>query len=281
MQFSLDEKRIMVDGLAEISVREQCMLLCLSVSSYYYNARSLSVEDEHLMSLLDEHYLLHPYEGKIKRALWLSKQVDYPVGKRRVKKLMEMMGLSTIYPKPNTSAPNKEHQVFPYLLREMDITKPNQVWAADITYIRMKGRHVYLVAIMDWYSRYVIGWAISPTMDAEFCVEALRNALLHGRCEIFNTDQGSQFTSKDWINTLKAHGISISMDGRGRYLDNIFIERLWRSVKQEKVYRYDFDTIEEVELALAEYFDYYNNRRLHQTFNYLTPADVYYGDKRP
>jgi len=142
----------------------------------------------------------------------------------------------------------------------------------------MKGGHVYLLAIMDWYSRYVVQWAVSPTLEAEFCVEALRNALLQGRCQIFNTDQGSQFTSNDWINTLKAHKISISMDGRGRYLDNIFIERLWRSVKQEKLYRYSFETIKEVELALTEYFDYYNNRRPHQSFGYITPATMYFGN---
>jgi putative transposase len=281
MNFSLDEKRSMIEANASITIGEQCMLLGLSVSSYYYSAKTFSAEDERLMVLLDEHYLQYPCEGKIKRARWLSKEVGYPVGKRLVKKLMEKMGLATVYPKPNTSVPNKEHEVFPYLLRDMDITRPNQVWAADITYIRMKGGHVYLVAIMDWYSRYVIQWAISPNMEAEFCVEALKNALLHARCEIFNTDQGAQFTSSDWINTLKAHSISISMDGRGRYLDNIFIERLWRSVKQEKIYRYDFNTIEEVELALTEYFDYYNNQRPHQSFDYLTPAEVYFGLKKP
>ena len=270
----------MIEENAELSIREQCILLELSVSSYYYVASSFSEEDERLMALLDEHYLQYPCEGKTKRAKWLSKEVGYPVGKRRVKKLMEKMGLSTVYPKPNTSVPNKEHEVFPYLLRDVNIIRPNQVWAADITYIRMKGRHVYLVAIMDWYSRYVINWAVSPNMEAEFCVEALRNALLHGRCDVFNTDQGSQFTSKEWINTLKNHGISISMDGRGRYLDNIFIERLWRSVKQEKIYRYEFETIEEVELALTEYFDYYNNRRPHQSFGYLTPAEVFYGHEK-
>jgi len=280
MNFSLDEKRAMIEENSELSIREQCILLELSVSSYYYAASSFSEEDERLMALLDEHYLQYPCEGKIKRAKWLSKEVRYPVGKRRVKKLMEKMGLSTVYPKPNTSVPNKEHEVFPYLLRDVNIIRPNQVWAADITYIRMKGRHVYLVAIMDWYSRYVLNWAVSPNMEAEFCVEALRNALLHGRCEVFNTDQGSQFTSKEWINTLKNHGISISMDGRGRYLDNIFIERLWRSVKQEKIYRYEFETIEEVELALTEYFDYYNNRRPHQSFGYLTPAEVFYDHGR-
>ena len=191
------------------------------------------------------------------------------------------MGLETVYPKPNTSVPNKEHEVFPYLLRDINITKPNQVWAADITYIRMKGSHVYLIAIMDWYSRYVIEWALSPNLEAEFCVEALRNALLRERCEIFNTDQGSQFTSTEWINVLKNHGISISMDGRGRYLDNIFIERLWRSVKQEKIYRYDFESIKEVQSALEEYFKYYNNHRMHQSFDYLTPIEVYSGSKTP
>ena len=281
MALSLSDKRAMIDSTAELSIREQCHLLGLSVSSYYYKQVLFSAEDERLMALLDAHYLHHPCEGKIKRAQWLSLEVGYPVGRRRVKKLMEHMGLSTIYPKPNTSVPNKEHEVFPYLLRDIDITKANQVWAADLTYIRMKGRHVYLIAIMDWYSRYVIHWALSPNMEAEFCVEALRNALLKGRCEIFNTDQGAQFTSKEWINTLKEHGISISMDGRGRYLDNIFIERLWRSVKQEKIYRYDFETIEEVEEALAEYFEYYNNERLHQSFDYLTPAQVFYGYKKP
>jgi putative transposase len=277
MCLSLDEKRRLIDSKAEVTIREQCVLLALSVSSYYYKASPISAEDERLMVLLDEHYLQYPCEGKIKRAQWLSHEVGYPVGKRRIKRLMEVMGLETVYPKPNTSVPSKEHTVYPYLLRDIDITKPNQVWAADITYVRMKGGHVYLLAIMDWYSRYVIQWALSPTLEAEFCVEALKNALLQVRCEIFNTDQGAQFTSNGWINTLKAHKISISMDGRGRYLDNIFIERLWRSVKQEKLYRYSFETIEEVELALAEYFDYYNNRRPHQSFGYSTPATMYFG----
>ena len=188
MNLSLDKKRAMIEENAEISIREQCILLELSVSSYYDVASSFSEEDERLMALLDEHYLQYPCEGKIKRAKWLSKEVGYPVGKRRVKKLMEKIGLSTVYPKPNTSVPNKEHEVFPNLLRDVNIIKPNQVWAADTTYIRMKGRHVYLVAIMDWYSRYVLNWAVSPNMEAEFCVEALRNALLLGRCEVFNTD---------------------------------------------------------------------------------------------
>lgn len=279
INLSLEEKRNLLDYGDKLSIREQCYLLELASSSYYYHAIPCSAEDERLMALIDEHYLLRPHEGKIKRARWLTKKTGYPVGKRRVKKLMKIMRLETVYPKPNTSVPNKEHEVFPYLLREMNITKPNQVWAADITYIRMRGKHVYLVAIMDWYSRYVIGWAVSPNLEAEFCIEALKNALIDRRCEIFNTDQGSQFTSNDWINTLKSHKISISMDGRGRYLDNIFIERLWRSVKQEKIYRYDFDTITEVVDALTEYFEYYNYQRMHQSFDYCTPFEVYSGLK--
>ena len=272
---NLKEKRNLLDSSSEFSIREQCDLLGLASSTYYYSAIPYSVEDESLMALIDEHYLSSPHEGKIKRARWLTKKVGYAVGKRRVKSLMKTMGLETVYPKPNTSAPNKEHEVFPYLLREMNIDKPDQVWSSDITYIRMRGKHVYLVAIMDWYSRYVIGWALSPNLEAEFCIEALRNALLDRRCEIFNTDQGSQFTSKEWIKTLKSDHISISMEGRGRYLDNIFIERLWRSVKQEKIYRYDFDTIFEVETALIEYFEYYNLHRMHQSFDYCTPFEVY------
>jgi len=273
--FNLKEKRNLLSSSDELSIREQCDLLGLASSSYYYSSSPFSVEDERLMALINEHYLQYPHEGKIKRALWLTKKVGYVVGKRRVKTLMKTMGLETVYPKPNTSAPNKEHEVFPYLLREMNIDKPDQVWSSDITYIRMRGKHVYLVAIMDWYSRYVIGWALSPNLEAEFCIEALRNALLDRKCEIFNTDQGSQFTSNEWIRTLKSNKISISMDGRGRYLDNIFIERLWRSVKQEKIYRYNFDTIFEVETALIEYFEYYNFHRMHQSFDYSTPFEVY------
>jgi len=273
--FNLKEKRNLLSSSDELSIREQCDLLGLASSSYYYSSSPFSVEDERLMALIDEHYLQYPHEGKIKRALWLTKKVGYVVGKRRVETLMKTMGLETVYPKPNTSAPNKEHEVFPYLLREMNIDKPDQVWSSDITYIRMRGKHVYLVAIMDWYSRYVIGWALSPNLEAEFCIEALRNALLDRKCEIFNTDQGSQFTSNEWIRTLKSNKISISMDGRGRYLDNIFIERLWRSVKQEKIYRYNFDTIFEVETALIEYFEYYNFHRMHQSFDYSTPFEVY------
>lgn len=228
------------------------------------------------MKIIDEHYIQYPHEGarKISRML---KQKGYDIGRYRVGTLMEEMGIEPIYPKPNTSVPCKQHRVYPYLLREMHVTEPNQVWAADITYVPLLGSHVYLMAIMDWFSRYVIDWELSISLEAEFCVVALKRALSHQRCEIFNTDQGSQFTSQAWIDVLKENHVSISMDGRGRYLDNIFIERLWRSVKQECVYRASFDSVKEVKSALSEYFYYYNNKRMHQALDYQTPADVYFG----
>ena len=264
----------------EVSVHDQCALVGLPLSSYYYRAKPCDPEEERLMALLDRHYTEHPFEGKIKRAKWLTAQVHYPVSKRRVKTLMEKMGLATVYPKPNTSVPRKDHEVYPYLLKELDIIRPNQVWATDITYIRLKGSHVYLIAIIDWYSRYVIEWSLSPTLEADFCVETLKTALLSSRCDIFNSDQGAQFTSKAWIDVLKEHSISISMDGRGRYLDNIFVERLWRSVKQECIYLREFESIDEVQLALEAYFEYYNHRRIHQALGYKTPAEVYTNKSR-
>ncbi len=228
------------------------------------------------MQLLDRHYTELPFEGKIKRSLWLSQQVGYTVGRKRVASLMKKMGIETLYPKPNTSAGNKEHMIYPYLLRDENITKPNQVWSSDITYIPILGSHVYLMAIIDWYSRYVIEWELSISLEADFCILALKQALLKARCEIFNTDQGSQFTSEAWITVLKDSKISISMDGRGRYLDNIFVERLWRSVKQECIYLRDFTAVSEVKLALKKYFEYYNQQRLHQALAYKTPAEIYF-----
>lgn len=257
-------------------MQRQCDLLGLSRSSYYYQSVSVNAEDEELMQLLDRHYTAFPFEGKIKRALWLSSQVGYPVGKKRVASLMARMGIETLYPKPNTSAKNKEHAIYPYILRDEDINAPNQVYSADITYIPILGSHVYLIAIIDWYSRYVIEWELSISLEADFCVLALKKALSKSRCEIFNTDQGSQFTSDAWISVLKNANISISMDGRGRYLDNIFVERLWRSVKQECIYLHDFTEVAEVKSALSDYFDYYNNQRLHQGLNYKTPAQIYF-----
>ena len=272
-----EQKRSLIEAdEPALTRRQRCDLLGMSRSSYYYQPVEENPEDERLMQLLDQHYTDYPHEGKVKRALWLSQQVGYTVGRKRVASLMKQMGIATVYPKPNTSVPDKSHEVYPYLLKDADITYPNQVWSADITYVPLLGSHVYLMAIIDWYSRFVIDWRLSITLEADFCVEALKSALEKGRCDIFNTDQGSQFTSKAWINTLKAAHISISMDGRGRYLDNIFVERLWRSVKQECIYLNSFNSVAEVKAALIKYFDYYNHQRLHQSLDYQTPADVYY-----
>jgi len=269
----------MIDTSANcrLTITEQLSLLGLSVSTYYYHADGMSKDTERLMHLLDEHYTAHPGEGKIKRARWLSEQVGYTVGRKRVKTLMEAMGLSTVYPKPNTSASSKEDQKYPYLLSEMKITQVNQIWCSDITFIRLLNSHVYLTVIMDWHSRYIIEWEISETLEADFCVMSLKRALATSRCEIFNTDQGSQYTSKDWIDTLVQANISISMDGRGRYLDNIFVERLWRTIKQECVYLHNFNSVEEARNIISNFIHYYNYDRAHQGLDYHTPASVYYG----
>lgn len=279
MALTTDQKRHLIQSdEVDIPLSRRCELLGLSKSSYYYRKVPVADETERLMKLLDQHYTEHPYEGKIKRARWLSHQVGYTVGKKRVATLMKKMGLETVYPKPNTSVPDKAHAIYPYLLRDKEIIAPNQVWSTDITYIPLLGSHVYLMAIIDWYSRYVIEWSLSITLEADFCIEALKSALSRGHCDIFNTDQGSQFTSENWINTLVSAGISISMDGRGRYLDNIFVERLWRSVKQECVYLRDFTSVTEVKQALKKYFEYYNCERLHQALDYRTPAEIYFGN---
>jgi len=257
-----------------ISVRRQCELLGLSRSSYYYD--DMPVDNKQaLMNLIDEHYCLYPTEGARKVSLMLKSR-GYDVGRYATQRLMQEMGIEPIYPKPNTSVPNKAHAIYPYLLRDMEISAPNQVWAADITYCRLKQGFAYLVAIMDWYSRYVIEWELSSTLDADFCVAALKRALEKGRCDIFNTDQGSQFTSSLWIDELTKHHITISMDGKGRYLDNIFVERLWRSVKCECVYLHDFQSIKQIRQGLEGYFQYYNFKRFHQGLDYLTPAEVYF-----
>lgn len=258
-----------------LTITEQCDLLGLARSSYYYHCADVHPDKESIMRLIDEHYLQYPHEGARKISRMLKKK-GYDIGRYQTGSIMKEMGIAPIYPKPNISAPNKAHEVYAYLLKDIHIIRPNQVWCADITYIPLLGSHVYLVAIMDWFSRYVIEWEVSISLEADFCIHALERALNKNCCEIFNTDQGSQFTSTAWLEALKSRHISISMDGRGRYLDNIFIERLWRSVKQECIYRHQFESVEEVKLALNNYFDYYNNRRMHQTLDYQTPADVYF-----
>ena len=226
------------------------------------------------MKLIDRQYLATPFYGARKIAAWLKGQ-GRMVNRKRVQRLMRVMGLHVIYRRPRTSLPAPDHKIYPYLLRDMKITRPNQVWAADITYIPMARGFLYLVAIIDWYSRYVLSWRLSNTLDAGFCVEALEEALRKGRPEIFNTDQGSQFTGEAFTGLLKQRGIRISMDGKGSYNDNLFIERLWRSVKYEEVYLKAYQDAREARIGLGNYFRFYNTERPHQTHGYRTPAEVY------
>lgn len=225
------------------------------------------------MRRIDELYLKWPFYGSRKLALELT------VNRKRVRRLMRKMGIEAIYPKRRTTRPAAGHRIYPYLLRDLSITRPDQVWASDVTYIPLRHGFLYLAAVMDWYSRHVLSWRLSNTLNAAFCVEALEGALTVGRPEIFNTDQGSQFTSRSFTSRLEKADIRISMDGRGRALDNVFIERLWRSVKYEEVYLKDYASPREAEAGLAAYFEFYCGRRIHQSLNYRTPASIY-GERR-
>lgn len=258
-----------------MSMRKQCELLQVNRSGLYYEAKAENSYNVELMHMIDEEFTRHPFMGVPSMTAYL-KDKGKKCGPKRVRRLMRKMGLMAIYPKPNTSRPNKQHAVYPYLLDDVVIDRPNQVWSTDITYIRLRHGYAYLVAIMDWYSRSVLSWRLSNTMDTAFCIEALDEALCkYGSPEIFNSDQGAQFTSIDFINRLKSNHISISMDGRGRAMDNIFIERLWRTVKYQNVYIKGYETMHEASVGLAEFFDYYNHGRLHQSLNNKRPIEVY------
>ncbi|MEK6537378.1 MAG: IS3 family transposase [Actinomycetota bacterium] len=271
----LEERRVMIQiGHPEISVRRQCALLGLSRSGFYYEPVGPDAEDLALMRLLDEQYTRTPFYGVRKMRAWLE-TLGRSVGINRVRRLLRKMGISAMYPQPRLSFNGTEHRRFPYLLRGVKVLRPNQVWSADITYIRLDGGFVYLVAILDWFSRYVLSWELSNTLDAGFCLAALEEALLRGSPEIFNTDQGVQFTSADFVGRLEKEEIRISMDGKGRCFDNIFVERLWRSVKYEEVYLNDYATPTDVRTGLGRYFPFYNGERLHEALAYLTPSAVY------
>lgn len=276
---STAQKRLLIDTRHPgISVVRQCRLLGLSHSSLYYQPAPVSAENLTLMRLLDEEYTRHPFLGVIKLTDWLKKQ-GYPrVGTRRTRHLLRLMGLMAIYPGPNLSRRAPGHKIYPYLLRNVPIVRVNQVWSVDITYIRLKDGFIYLVAIIDWFSRYILDYGFSITLEADFCVEALERALVRGKPEIFNSDQGSQFTSPRHTKILEAAGISISMDGKGRAIDNIFVERLWRSLKYEEVYLKDYETVQEAKDGIKIYFDYYNNERPHHSLDMKTPAEVYFTD---
>jgi len=260
-----------------LSLRAQCQLLGVPRSTLYYQSCGPRASDVAIMHLMDEQYTRTPYYGVERMTAWLHRQ-GIRIGHNRVRRLLRRMGLEAVYPKPRLSRPGgPEHRIWPYLLRGVSIEHPNQVWAADITYIRLWRGFVYLVAVMDWYSRYVLSWALSTTLESWFCIEALRRALAVARPEIFNTDQGSQFTSAGFTDILREAGVAISMDGRGRAFDNIFVERLWRSVKYEDVYLKDYGVVDEARRGLSDYFVLYNTERLHQSLNYRTPAEVYFG----
>lgn len=269
-----DKRRLIEPENTEIPVSRQCDLLGISRSGYYYRSRGESAYNECLMRLIDEEYTRHPFYGSRRLTAWLKRQ-GHEVNPKRVSRLMRKMGIETIYQKPNLSRPGKGHKKYPYLLRGLTINRPDHVWSTDITYIRMKQGFIYLVAVMDWHSRYVLSHGISTTLDTGFCVTALETALEMSSPEIFNTDQGSQFTSTEFTERLAEREIKISMDGRGRALDNVFTERLWRSVKYEEVYLHSYETVKEAKENIRNYFEFYNKERLHQALDYQTPEEIY------
>ena len=267
----------MIDRTHSLPVTRQCQLLNLNRSSVYYRPTGASDDDLRLMRRIDEMHLQRPFYGSRRIRDWLQDE-GFPVNRKRVQRLMQLMGITALYPKANTSRPGKGHKIYPYLLRGLDINRANQVWATDICYVPMARGFVYVVAIMDWYSRKILAWRVSNTMDADFCVEALEEAISrYGAPEIFNTDQGAQFTSEAFTGILKAAGIRISMDGKGRWVDNVFVERLWRSLKYEEVYLKAYETVAEARLGIGNYFRFYNRERRHQSLDRQTPDQVYKG----
>ena len=271
----MERRRAVVDREhPSLSVVRQCKLLYISRSGLYYQPKGISEEDLTLMKLIDRQYLATPFYGARKIAAWLKSQ-GRQVNRKRVRRLMRLMGIKAIYRRPRTSTPAPGHKIYPYLLVGMEITRPNQVWAADITYIPMARGFLYLVVIMDWYSRYVLSWRLSNTLDAGFCVDALEEALRKGRPDICNTDQGAQFTGEAFTGLLEQHRIRISMDGKGSYNDNLFIERLWRTVKYEEVYLKAYQDGRDARASLGDYFRFYNTERPHQALGYQTPAKVF------
>lgn len=272
---STDEKRHLVDSRhKEISVSRQCALLGLPRSSYYYAPGTESTENLRFMRMIDAEYMRHPFLGSRRITDYLQKS-GYEVNRKRIQRLMQIMGLEAVFPRRKTTIRAPGHKVYPYLLRGLTIDRVNQVWSSDITYVPLKGGFMYLVAVMDWHSRHELSWRLSNTMDSEFCVEALNDALRHNCPKIFNTDQGAQFTSNAFTSALVNHRIAISMDGRDRALDNVFIERLWRRVKYEDIYLKDYESVADLQDGLKSYFDYYAYQRPHQGLENRTPWEVF------
>ena len=272
---SRSQRRAMIDREEpKLSLVRQCALVGISRSSLYHLPTEAGAEDMELMALIDQQYLKTPFYGSRRMTAWLSNH-GHQVNRKRVRRLMQLIGLEAIYRRPNTSKPNPGHKVYPYLLRGLEINRVNQVWATDITYIPMARGFLYLVAIMDWHSRYVLAWRLSNTLEVDFCVAALEEALSKGRPQIFNTDQGSQFTSEAFTGMLLAQGVQVSMDGRGRCMDNVFVERLWRSIKYEEVYLKAYQNGTEARKGIGAYLAFYNQERPHQALGYRSPGQVF------
>lgn len=272
----LEQRQKMIDKKEKMSLLKQCKLLGVNRNYFYYIPKSETNENNEIMKLLKRQYYFTPFYGYRKMAVWLQKK-GFQVNEKRVRRLMQDIGWQTIYQEPKTTLANKEHKKYPYLLRDLEITKKNQVWATDITYIPMDTGFMYLTAIIDLHTRMVLNWDVSNSMTADWCAKVLRDTIsIHGKPEIFNTDQGTQYTSDVHIKTLVDNGIKISMDGKGRAIDNIFIERLWRSVKYEDVYLQAYEDGISLHLGMTKYFDFYNNERFHQSLNYKTPSEMYY-----
>ena len=255
-------------------MRQQCQLLGLCRSGLYYEPVPETAENLRLMRLLDQEYTAHPFLGSRRLTAWLNTQGE-AVNRKRVQRLLRLMGLEAIYPKPKLTAAGRGHRIYPYLLRDKRIQRPDQVWSTDITYVPLRHGFMYLAAIIDWFSRYVLAWRLSNTLDGSFCLEMLDEALGRGRPEVFNTDQGVQFTAQAWTGRLESAGVAVSMDGKGRCLDNVFVERLWRSVKYEDIYLWRYEDVPALQQGLRRYFQYYNEERLHQALDYRTPAVAY------
>jgi putative transposase len=273
---SVKERQAMIkQGDFKLSVREQCWLVGISRSGYYREPVGVSELNLKLMELIEEKYTAMPYYGSLKLHRHLL-DLGYKVNIKRVQRLMTLMDIQALYPKPRTSQPGDGHKIYPYLLKDLSIDRPNQVWCTDITFIRIKGGFMYLIAVMDWHSRYVLSWELSNSLDRWFCLDALNAALAMGTPAIFNTDQGCQFTSQDFTQILQSKDIQISMDGKGRWMDNVMIERLWRSLKYEDIYLKHYQSVDELYDGLVRYFYTYNHQRLHQSLDYKTPAQVYF-----
>ena len=273
---SVSQRRAMIGPDTDLRVSQQCRLLGLSRSTYYYQPAPVTADDLVLLRQMDEQYLKTPHYGARSYATWFQRR-GVAVGRKKAARLMAVLGIGSTAPQPKTSAPGRSHPVYPYLLKGMTIERPDQVWAADITYVPLAHGFAYLVVIMDWASRKVLSWRLSNTLDADFCVAALEAALQDYGCpDIVNTDQGAQFTGAAFIDTLKAHDVQISMDDKGCYRDNILVERLWRTVKYEHLYTRTFENVKAVRDSLVQWFDWYNRERFHQSLDNRTPDEVYY-----